>query len=124
MSCSRTKQIRGASPRCRVPSGKVGSLGAAHRSLAQRTVIMESVPARWPAEAEIVREMFRLSTEENLGHKSVSDRLNAMGYISRTERPFAAYTIQHILTNPALAGRWSTGRPRRWQASPSSSSQR
>ena len=65
---------------------------------------MESVSARWPAEAEIVREMFRLSTKENLGHKSVSDRLNAMGYISRTERPFAAYTIQHILTNPALAG--------------------
>jgi site-specific DNA recombinase len=63
-----------------------------------------------PAEADIVREMFRLSTEENLGHKSVADRLNTKGQQSRTGGPFAAYAVQHILTNPALAGILEYGR--------------
>ena len=63
-----------------------------------------------PAEAEVVREMFRLSTEENLGHKSIADRLAAQGRASRTGGPFAAYTVQHILTNPAIAGTLEYGR--------------
>jgi DNA invertase Pin-like site-specific DNA recombinase len=63
-----------------------------------------------PAEAEIVRETFRLSTEENLGHKSVGDQLTAQGHVSRTGGPFAAYTVQHILTNPAIAGTLEYGR--------------
>jgi DNA invertase Pin-like site-specific DNA recombinase len=42
----------------------------------RRTKVNDEV--RWdrePAEAAVVREMFRLSTEENQGHKSVADRL-------------------------------------------------
>jgi hypothetical protein len=77
----------------------------------RRTKINDEV--RWeqePAEAEIVREMFRLSTEENLGHKSVADRLAAQGHVSRTGRPFAAYTVQHVLTNASLAGTLEYGR--------------
>ncbi len=77
----------------------------------RRTKINDEVAwEQEPAEAGVVREMFRLSTEENLGHKSVSDRLNASGHASRTGEPFAAYTIQHILTNPALAGTLEYGR--------------
>ncbi len=63
-----------------------------------------------PAEADVVREMFRLATEENLGHKSVADRLTEEGRGSRTGGPFAAYTVQHILTNPAIAGTLEYGR--------------
>ncbi len=77
----------------------------------RRTKINDEV--RWeqePAEAEIVREMFRLSTEENLGHKSVADRLAAQGHVSRTGGPFAAYTVQHVLTNPSIAGTLEYGR--------------
>ena len=48
--------------------------------------------------------MVRLGVEENLGYKAVADRLNAKGYKSRTGRPFASFTIQQVLTNPAIVG--------------------
>jgi len=63
-----------------------------------------------PAEAGVVREMFRLATDENLGHKSIADRLTTGGQRSRTGGPFAAFTVQHILTNPAIAGTLEYGR--------------
>ncbi len=66
--------------------------------------------AQEPTEAGVVREMFRLATDENLGHKSIADRLTSEGRTSRTGGPFAAYTVQHILTNPALTGRLEYGR--------------
>ena len=62
---------------------------------------------RWeqePAEADLVREMFRLAVEENMGFKAVADRLSARGHLAREGRSFAAFTIQKILTNEALKG--------------------
>lgn len=63
-----------------------------------------------PDEAPIVREMRRLAIEENLGYKGIADRLTDMGYRSRGGRPFAAYTVQKILTNPAIIGTLIYGR--------------
>jgi site-specific DNA recombinase len=67
-----------------------------------------------PDEGPIVKEMARLFIEENLGYKSIGDRLTAKGYRARGGRPFAAFTVQKILTNPAIAGILVYGRkPRR-----------
>jgi DNA invertase Pin-like site-specific DNA recombinase len=55
-------------------------------------------------EAAIVREMYRLRVEENLGYKSVADKLTGEGYKARGGHPFAAYTVERILSNPALIG--------------------
>ncbi|MFO8101900.1 MAG: recombinase family protein [Dehalococcoidia bacterium] len=67
-----------------------------------------------PAEAPIVREMYRMATVHNLGYKSISDRLAEMGYLARNGKPFATYTIQQILTNPAMKGTLIWGkRPRK-----------
>ena len=65
------------------------------------------VKTRWeldPIEAPIVREMFRLAVEENLGYKSIADRLSQQGYLARGGRPFAAHTIDRVLNNEALMG--------------------
>ena len=65
------------------------------------------VETRWeldPIEAPIVREMFRLAVEENLGYKSIADRLSQQGYLARGGRPFAAHTIDRVLNNEALMG--------------------
>ena len=66
-----------------------------------------SVETRWeldPIEAPIAREMFRLAVEENLGYKSIADRLSQQGYLARGGRPFAAHTIDRVLNNEALMG--------------------
>ncbi|MFC1954804.1 recombinase family protein [Chloroflexota bacterium] len=71
------------------------------------------VDVRWefdPDEAPIVRELRRLAMEENLGYKAMGDRLTAMGYRAREGRPFAAFTVQSILTNPAIMGKLVYGR--------------
>ncbi len=52
----------------------------------------------------VVREMYRLSVEENLGYKAIADRLSAAGHIAREGRHFASYTIQRILSIEALMG--------------------
>ncbi len=54
-------------------------------------------------EAQAVREMYRLAVEENLGYKSIADRLTAGGYPSRSSH-WEASTVRRILTNEALAG--------------------
>lgn len=62
---------------------------------------------RWemdPVEAPVVREMYRLAVEENLGYKAIADRLTQQGYLARGGRPFASHTIDRVLNNEALAG--------------------
>ena len=67
-----------------------------------------------PIEAPIVREMYRLSVEENRGYKAIADRLTEAGHLARGGRPFASHTIQRILSNEALVGTLSYGkRPRK-----------
>jgi site-specific DNA recombinase len=71
------------------------------------------VEVRWelhPEEAPVVREMWRLAVQENLGFKAIGDRVSAMGYHAHGGRPFAAYTVQQILKNPAIRGTLVYGR--------------
>ena len=71
------------------------------------------VGVRWehdPEEAPIVMEMKRLAVEENLGYKAIGDRLTDMGYRARGGRPFAAFTVQRVLTNQAIMGTLVYGR--------------
>lgn len=72
-----------------------------------------SVTIHWeldPAETPTVREMYHLAVEGNLGYKAIADRLTSQGYQARGGRPFAAYTIERILNNPALMGTLTYGR--------------
>lgn len=72
-----------------------------------------TVTTRWefdPTEMPVVREMRRLRVEENLGFKSIADSLTRKGYKARDGRPFAAYTVERILSNPALMGTLVYGR--------------
>lgn len=71
------------------------------------------VEIRWelnPEDAPIVREMRCLAVEEKLGFKAIADRMTAKGYRAHGGRPFAAYTVQKILTNPAIMGTLVYGR--------------
>lgn len=72
-----------------------------------------SLTIRWeldPTEVPIVREMYRLRVEGNLGYKSIADTLSSKGYRAHGGHPFAAYTIERILTNPAIMGTMVYGR--------------
>lgn len=67
---------------------------------------------RWEiedSEAEIIREMARLSTEENLGFKAISDSLNERG-LQRESGHWVPSSVQHILRNPVLKGVMVYGR--------------
>jgi site-specific DNA recombinase len=73
----------------------------------------DMVTVHWeldPAEAPIAREMYRLAIEENLGFKAIADRLTSQGYQARGGHPFASYTVERILSNPALMGTLMYGR--------------
>jgi site-specific DNA recombinase len=63
-----------------------------------------------PIESPITKEMVRLKLEENLGYKGIADALTSQGYRARGGRPFASYTVERILTNPALMGTLVYGR--------------
>jgi len=73
----------------------------------------DKVAVSWeidPTEAPLVRIMYDLAIVENLGYKGIADRLTSMGYLGREGRPFASFTIQRILTNPAITGILAYGR--------------
>ncbi len=61
------------------------------------------------SEAEIIREMARLSTEENLGFKAISDSLNERA-LQRESGHWVPSSVQHILRNPVLKGVMVYGR--------------
>ena len=68
---------------------------------------------RWeiePLEGPIVREMYKLAAEENLGFKAIANRLTDKGYKGRSGRPFASFTIQKVLTNEAMMGTLTYGK--------------
>jgi site-specific DNA recombinase len=72
-----------------------------------------TVTVHWeldPVEAPIAREMYQMAVEENLGYKAIADKLTSKGYKAHGGRPFAAYTIERILSNPALMGTLVYGR--------------
>ena len=78
--------------------------------------------AHWeidPIEAPIVREMYHLVVEENLGYKAIADRLTTRGFQARGGRPFASFTIQRVLSNEALMGTLAYGkRPKKGNPQP------
>lgn len=74
----------------------------------------KAVVVRWEIEepeAEIIREMARLSVEENLGFKAIADNLNERG-MRRDTRPWVPSSIQQILRNPVIKGLMVYGRKR------------
>ena len=71
-----------------------------------------AVVTRWEieeTEGEVIREMARLSTEENLGFKAISDNLNDRG-MRRESRHWVPSSIQQILRNPVIKGLMVYGR--------------
>lgn len=55
-------------------------------------------------EAEMIRKIFDLYVNENIGMRSIGNRLAQLGYLSKTGKPFAQSTIKSILTNPKYKG--------------------
>lgn len=76
-----------------VYSGEISNHGRALKKLQ----IKES-------EAKIVREIFRLSVEENLGAYSIAKRLNEGGILSATGKEWKSCTISDRLKNPIYMG--------------------
>lgn len=60
-------------------------------------------------EAEVIREMYRLSVDENLGYKAIADSLNSRGMV-RDSGSWVPSSIQVILRNPVLKGLMLYGR--------------
>ncbi len=60
------------------------------------------------AEAQIVRIIFDLYANHNLGIRKISQRLYEMGYTSREGNAFNVLTIRHMLENPKYKG-WYCG---------------
>ena len=60
------------------------------------------------SEAEIVRIVFDLYANHNLGIRKISQRLQEMGYTSRRGNAFNQATIRHMLENPKYKG-WYCG---------------
>jgi hypothetical protein len=44
------------------------------------------------------------NVKENQGYKAIADKLTGKGYKASGGRPFAAYTVERILNNPATFG--------------------
>lgn len=63
-----------------------------------------------PVEAPVVREMYRLAVEENLGYKAIGDSISDAGHKTRNGSPFAAFAVQRILNNEALKGTLAYGK--------------
>ncbi len=75
--------------------------------MAVKQLIDGKISTTWelePTESLVVREMHRLSVEENKGYKSIADKLADMGYRAKGGLPFKAFTVQTILENEAITG--------------------
>ncbi|MFR9777724.1 recombinase family protein [Micromonospora sp. MS34] len=57
-----------------------------------------------PEEAPILRDIFRLYTQQRLGTRAIATELNQRGIRNRTGKPWSGYTIARILDNPAYTG--------------------
>lgn len=57
-----------------------------------------------PEEAPVVREMYRLALDEDLGVRRIAQRFNAQGYRTRKQAPWSMVTIRSMLRNPVYTG--------------------
>jgi site-specific DNA recombinase len=55
-------------------------------------------------ESPILRDIFRLYTQERLGTRAIANELNRRGVRNRSGKPWSGYTIARILDNPAYVG--------------------
>lgn len=55
-------------------------------------------------EAPILRDIFRLYTDERVGTRGIAAELNRRGVRNRTGKPWSGYTVARILDNPAYIG--------------------
>jgi site-specific DNA recombinase len=58
-----------------------------------------------PAQAEVVRRVFSLYTERQMGAAEIAKRLNAEGHAPATGVPFSARSVIRLLSNPIYTGR-------------------
>lgn len=61
-------------------------------------------------EATVVREIFRLYLQEELGSTTIARRLNAAGYRLRNGKEWDDTRVREVLKNPTVAGRPPYGR--------------
>lgn len=61
-------------------------------------------------EAHVVREIFRMYLNEEIGSTTIARRLNAMGYHLRNGRDWQDTTVRDVIKNPTVAGRPAYGR--------------
>ena len=61
-----------------------------------------------PKEAEVVKMIFDLYVNHNLGYKNVAHKLNELGIEARTENGWTQHSIYHVISNPVYIGltRW------------------
>ena len=73
----------------------------------------DKVKVTWelhPEQADAIRSMYLLAVEQNYGYKRIADAMTAQGIRASTDRPFSSFTIERILTNPAIKGDLVYGR--------------
>ncbi len=72
-----------------------------------RRTVTDGKPTLAPVEeeAEAVRLIFSLYTEQGCGCRQIADRLQAMGYLPRRAASFSRTAVLDILSNPVYIGR-------------------
>lgn len=72
-----------------------------HKSIQTDRVVLVPGP---DSEVEIVREMYRLFTQERLPERDIAARLNARGILTDMGRAWSRGTVHQVLTNPKYRG--------------------
>lgn len=63
-------------------------------------------------EADIVKMIFDLYVNQNMGYRNIASKLNEIGIEARTENGWTQHSVYHVLSNPVYIGRV------RWGANP------
>ncbi|MDP2950142.1 MAG: recombinase family protein [Chloroflexota bacterium] len=63
-----------------------------------------------PAEAEVIRHIWRMLVQENKGYLAVADALNAMGYRTRRGKIWRAGNVSWVIRSESLNGRMVYGK--------------
>lgn len=94
----------------RAKNGKANggrTLGYKHNSNKDLEIIEE--------EAVIVREIFRMFTEENWGYKKIATQLNYMGYKTIKGKDWSINGVKQVIDNPIYVGYIRWGRYQFWE---------
>lgn len=58
-----------------------------------------------PGEAEVIKLVFDMYVNQHLGSSSIADKLNAMGYRTKENKPFSRSSVRLFLANPVYTGK-------------------